>query len=201
MKVLIINLLFLIAVYNGEAQSFKAGFQFGMTGTQVTGDNLSGYKKLGVYGGIFVNRPISERSSFQLEMSFIQKGSRQNVDPNSDNPSSYLMRLNYLEMPILYRKKIKNRFWFDSGVSFGYLIKSSEYEDGYLFETQGLPEFKKYEIAGIVGLNYNINENLHFCFRFSYSILSIRPQAVGYHAHINGGQYNDVLCSSFQYMF
>jgi hypothetical protein len=200
MKILFFSFLFVLLVQMGFSQSFKAGFHFGMTATQVTGDTYSGYKKLGIFAGISVNHPIDEKSSLQMEMNYIQKGSRRNVDSLSTDPS-YLMRLQYLEIPILYKKSFRKNFGYEFGISFGYLIKAAEYDDTYLISINYRLPFKKYEVAGIAGINYKINEKWRFSFRYSYSILSIRPQVDGYSRFMNGGQYNDVLCTSLQYSF
>lgn len=196
---IVILLVFLSTL--SYAQSFKAGFQLGLTGTQVTGDLLSGYKKAGVYGGFFVLHPVSDRSSFQLEMSFIQKGSRKNAKPSDGDYNQYLMRLNYIEMPILYKYTFKRNLTAETGISFGYLISKYEADENGPIEQQGLPDFKKIEFTGIIGIGYKINQNLRFYLRYSYSLLPIRPRPSGYYNYINAGQFNDVLCTAIQYQF
>lgn len=196
-------IVFILAFFSSLifAQSFKAGFQLGITGTQVTGDLLSGYKKAGIYGGFFVVHPVTERSGFQLEMSFIQKGSRKNAKPSDGDYNQYLMRLNYIEMPIFYKYTFKRNLTAELGLSFGYLISSYEADENGPIEQQGLPDFKKVEFTGIIGLGYQMNEHMRFFLRYSYSVLPIRSRPTGYYNYINAGQFNDVLCTAFQYQF
>ena len=61
-----------------QAQNFGGGFILGLSTSQVSGDNLGGFNKAGLLAGVFANTSISELLSFQMEMTFIQKG--------SDNP-------------------------------------------------------------------------------------------------------------------
>lgn len=71
--------------------------------SQVDGDTWKGYHKVGYLAGAFVRLELSPRSSFQLEMEYIQKGSRHNVDSANYYDQSYLLRLHYLELPLLYQ--------------------------------------------------------------------------------------------------
>ena len=57
------------------SQNFKGGVIAGIATSQVSGDNLGGFNKAGIYLGIFSEFPISHISNIKMEMSFIQKGS------------------------------------------------------------------------------------------------------------------------------
>lgn len=183
----------------GYSQSFNAGAHFGFSATQVTGDRMAGYNKLGLFGGIFVSRPINEISSFSLEMNYIQKGSRKRINPDLPTPF-YSMHLHYVEVPILYNRVLRKNLSFEVGLAFGYLIRAWEEDDWGVISNQTLPDFHNFELESIIGLNYKLSKKWKFNFRYSYSIRSIRPIAVGY-AYSNGGQYNDVLCTALQYSF
>ena len=56
-----------------SAQNFDAGLIGGFCTSQVSGDNLSGYNKLGSRFGAYINYPINKKMSYQLEMQFLQK--------------------------------------------------------------------------------------------------------------------------------
>src|SRR5689334_21238513 len=85
----------------GYAQNFHAGLLAGISTSQVDGDNLAGYHKVGIKGGVFVNRQLSEKFALQLEIEFLQKGSRKPVDTIEN--TFFLMRLNYIDVPLLAR--------------------------------------------------------------------------------------------------
>ena len=81
-----------------SAQGFNAGLRVGVVGSQVDGDTYEGFNKAGITAGLFVNRKLSDLFSLQLEMNYIQKGSRKPLD---DNNTYYLMRVTYIEVPVL----------------------------------------------------------------------------------------------------
>ena len=107
-----------------HAEGFEAGVRFGMCASQVDGDHLVGFNKAGLLGGITLSRAISERSSLNMEMIFIQKGS---VKPtNTDDNTYYRMRLAYVEVPFLWRWSAGKRISFEAGPAFGVLVSSRE---------------------------------------------------------------------------
>jgi len=67
--------------HNFLCTEVQRGVQAGLVGSQVEGDNYWGYNKAGFYGGVYSNRRLNDRASFQLEFNYIQKGSHQN--PNA----------------------------------------------------------------------------------------------------------------------
>ena len=60
------------------SQSFDGGLLAGLTTSQISGDNLGGFNKLGFAIGIFTQRNISEKSKLRFELSYFQKGSKNN---------------------------------------------------------------------------------------------------------------------------
>ena len=56
------------------SQSFDGGLLAGLTTSQISGDNLGGFNKLGVAIGFFTQRNISEKSKLKFELSYFQKG-------------------------------------------------------------------------------------------------------------------------------
>lgn len=188
-------LIILLPVYS-SAQKFNAGIRFGMDGSQVNGDRLSGFDKLGLLGGVFVNRSFTERTSLQMEMVFIQKGSRK---PTDDFNTYYRMRVHYLEVPILFRYHTSTKFAFHAGPSFGFLVFSEE-NDQFGAYPNAMP-FRKFELAGNAGLLYSFNENWKFDGRYSHSITTTRPFPGKSLTFFDKGQYNVVIEFSFLYQF
>src|SRR5207237_7949390 len=102
----IIFSLFLFSIFSGTiyGQRFHAGLIAGISTTQVAGDQLSGFNKAGIIGGGFVVTPIGDKTSLQMEINFIQKGSRKPLQ--TDNNEFYVMRLSYFEVPVLFKWQI-----------------------------------------------------------------------------------------------
>jgi hypothetical protein len=184
------------------SQDFRAGVQLGITGTQVTGDQLAGFNKAGLFGGFFVNRDIGNLGDGQLEINFIQKGSRKNAHPDKGDYVKYLLRLNYVEVPVMYRFRIKNFLKIEAGVMFAYLINTKEFDiQGQVIPDPTVAGFKKYDLSAFAGLNYKINDKLSLSLRYSYSVLAIRPKPNSVTYRYDSGQFNEVVCTSLQYNF
>ncbi len=182
-----------------SAQGFRGGFRFGLTGTQVQGDMISGFDKAGLCGGFLVSFPLNEQSELEMELLFVQKGSRRN--PTKDSPFKYIMRLNYIEIPLLYRRKINKTLGFETGLSFGVLSKTTDVE----YDINGLmparAPFESYEVAAHAGFTWFVNERGSFNLRYSHSVLPIRPHPGGVTYYLNRGQYNLVLALTYEYHF
>jgi hypothetical protein len=183
---------FLLITIFLSAQNFNAGIRFGLCGSQVNGDRLSGFNKLGVLGGGFVNRKITEKVSLQMEIVFIQKGSRKPTDINN---TFYRMRVHYIEVPILFLYHATKKITLTAGPSYGTLIFSEENDEfGVYKNTQ---PFRKYELAGNAGIIYKLDDQWSFDGRFSQSITTIRPFPGSYNPFFDKGQYNVLVEFSF----
>src|SRR5512140_2891327 len=94
--------LFVMVSSSLQAQRFNAGLMLGGVTSQVDGDTYDGYHKWGYLGGGYVFLKVSPHSSFQMELEYIQKGSRRN-DTSLSGGDTYLLRLHYIEIPLLYQ--------------------------------------------------------------------------------------------------
>jgi hypothetical protein len=128
-KLIIICIITTIS-FSLYSQDFNGGVLGGVNATQVFGDQWSGPNKAGLYLGVFVNRYFSNRSSVQMELDYIQKGSRKNPDASTGNYSTYLLRLNYIELPVLYKYDFAEKGTLETGLSLGVLVHSYEEADG-----------------------------------------------------------------------
>jgi hypothetical protein len=190
--------LFFIVTIKISAQDFNGGFLAGVSAAEISGDRLEGPNKAGIYAGVFVNRYFTDRSSAQMELNFIQKGSRKN--PDSLNFDTYLLRLNYVELMVHYKWDFGTRFTLEAGPSLGVLINKPPYEEanGQLLTE---PEFKSTDLSLNVGLYVALTERWQFNLRYSNSIIAVRPHSNGQTYRWNRGQYNEVLSFTFHYTF
>ncbi|MBN1338137.1 MAG: PorT family protein [Bacteroidales bacterium] len=172
------------------SQEFNGGILAGMCGSEISGDRLEGPNKAGIYAGGFVNIYITEKSSFQMELDYIQKGSRDN--PDSLSYESYLLRLNYIELPVHYKYDFRERWTLETGLSYGVLI--SKYEEVNTIEqVNAYPEFKNGDLSFNIGMFYSLTDRLRLNIRYSNSIRAVRPHSGGQTYKWNQGQYNEVL--------
>ncbi|MGE5384183.1 MAG: porin family protein [Omnitrophica WOR_2 bacterium] len=195
-SILCLFILCTVFATSAHSQNFKGGVHGGLVGSQVAGDLHSGYNKAGISAGGWVSLAFTPRSVFQMELSYVQKGSREN--PKEKNGfNSYLMQLGYVEMPFLYRMIYSEKLNFEAGPSMNFLIHHrEEYNQDPL--TSG---FAKNNLCLIIGLSYNLSDRLKFDFRTDNSILSIRTERVNGDVwrFFDYGQFSDALIFSLYY--
>jgi hypothetical protein len=197
-------LSFLILVMTSSslhAQRFNAGLVLGGVTSQVDGDTYDGYHKWGYLGGAFVSLQISPHSSFQMELEYIQKGSRR-VDTTTSGGTQYLLRLHYIEVPFLYQFTFKKRFYFEAGPAADVTIGSLELRDG--IEETGAVPLRPVTFTGIFGFGAYLTNHLRINLRSNYSLNSIRSKNNygGYRRMLfEIGQYNNVLSLSLLWDF
>lgn len=180
----------------GFAQRFEGGLLSGLAATQVDGDGLGGYHRAGFIGGAWVSYPFSKSFALRMELKYIQKGSfKRFTDGAGVTIGSYSLRLNYTEVPFLAEYHFRDDLVPFAGLSFGYLWKSIEQNNGYDNPIEEDTRFKKFELAAHAGVEYKINRRFSFCFTASYSILPVRRHKgnLFYIWDLNFGQYNNVL--------
>jgi hypothetical protein len=191
-------LLFGAITSNAQDYTFNAGVVAGISTSQVDGDQNAGYNKVGIKAGAFVNRNFSERISTQMELLFIQKGSRRPVNP--DDNTYFVMRLNYIEVPLMLRYQFSKKIIGEAGPSFATLIFSEEVDEVGVIKSR--PPFHKFDFDVNAGGYYLLSDSWSFNFRFSYSIVPIRPfDSAHPYAFFDRGQFNNVLAMALFYRF
>ncbi|HTX87954.1 MAG TPA: porin family protein [Bacteroidales bacterium] len=201
-------LLLILLWVAGEAvaQRFNGGVLLGGNVSQVDGDTWQGYHKFGFQAGGLVALRISPHSSFQMELEYFQKGSRQNGDSTGGNTSSsqistYLLRLHYIEIPVLYQYTFAKRFFAEVGAAAVINVGSKELVNGFP-DPDPVP-LRAVTAAGILGIGGYITRHLKADFRFNYSLMSIRNGTEAAYRKIlfEVGQYNNVLALTLYWDF
>jgi hypothetical protein len=205
LKSVIVALIVSASMTNLSAQEFYAGPVVGASFSQIDGDAYSGYNKLGLVVGGFVGRQISEHWKTQLEIVYVQKGSRATPDIEAGDYSDYLADLKYIQFP-LTMQLITGKFQFEGGLCFGSLLSSNEEAYGAPIPEQDQIPFKNTEWSTVWGFSYHITDQLMINCRFNYSLLRVREPYGGsvpvYDPHWDlkkPGQYNNVVCLSLYY--
>ena len=195
--------LFLILLpLTGFTQRFNGGILAGGLVSQVDGDTWVGYHKVGYLAGGFVSLKISTHSSFQMEMEYIQKGMRQGADTVTNTGNTYLTRLHYLEIPLLYQFTFAKRVQAEIGPAADIFLGSYDEVNGQEVPSITVP-YRAVTLCGILGVSCFLTDHLKAGFRFNYSLISTRD------GHVKGerkilfeyGQYNNVLSLALSWYF
>lgn len=201
-KYIIIIILIVFSTLDIVGQQFHGGVIAGIAGTQVAGDTYSGYKKAGIFAGGYVSLNISEKSAFQMELTYFQKGSREN--PTEKNGyQSYLLRLNYIEIPVLYQYKA-GRFTIEAGPSAGFLMGYyEEVNEEVISDQQYYNKPARITLQINLGFNYFISKKIGVGLRTNNSLMNVfsSNQTGDVHRLWDKGRYNDALVLSVFYQF
>ncbi|MFA8451264.1 MAG: porin family protein [Bacteroidales bacterium] len=187
--------LFLILGFSihSFSQEFKGGVYAGIIGSQVAGDNLSGYNKAGVDLGVFTQLSISDKFSLQMELAYMMKGSQKN--PDKKNNFSYKLHTSYIQIPILAQFEIIPNFRIEAGIAGAVLISSYEEKDA--MELISKDSFNSFSLSFIGGVSYQINERFKIAILTNNDLTSVKKRTFyGMGVRRIGekrGQYNDLL--------
>jgi hypothetical protein len=209
LKALPLQLIFtFLFIFPVKSQIFKGGAVLGLNASQVDGDSYWGYDKFGLMVGGFVYTPLSHNLDIQFEIKYMSKGAQKGAnDVSADQYLVYKSKLNYIEIPVLLRLNTVTKVGFEAGLGFGYLFSYSESDEYGSLPTEEATKFKSFELSGLLGLNYKINNQFSGNLRYSYSLL---PITSGYSnpvttfpvlKYILKGAYNNLFSLGVYYEF
>jgi hypothetical protein len=196
--------------------SFHIGAVQGVVASWYVGDEFKDKGKLGMTGGIFARRFLNKKYSLQLEVLYTEKGSRyyakQDKTPATESNDyftaptyGYLLRLNYIEFPLLFQYNIPKinvkGLTAEFGFAYGFLVRSEEYrtEPGYNRLQYG-PAFNYGEVTSHIGARYLHSTHFGLALRFSRGITPTRDYFNGEKATLfKPGQMNSSISITLFY--
>lgn len=170
MRKLLLLAFLLIGIHQLQAQTFQASVLFGTNFSQIDGDDLFGFHKVGLNGGIRVVAKLGDRWRVGPEILYSQQGA---LLPNSSFNFSNFSRfqLNSLEVPLMaYYKdwRITAEAGFSYQRIFSYEIDNFEGDD-----VTNQFTLRENMVAFNAGVTFHINENFGVNFRWSKHIIDL----------------------------
>ena len=174
--------LMLLGTKVATAQSFNAGLTVGPTFCQVDGDNYAGYHQLGFTAGAYVNLPLDDQLSAQMELKYSLLGahsSDKEVNEYYYNP--YSLRLHYAEIPLMLRYNLDvfrvggrplDFITLEAGASLDFRLKATEDVDADFEVTTSRWNF--FSATANAGIHFAFNEHFGFGARYMYSVVPCR---------------------------
>jgi len=153
---------------------FNGGVIAGITTSQVDGDENAGFHCIGGFGGLFVERLVSQ-FSHRFELTFSQKGS-------ADAKHTFRIATGYVDATYLFQL---NPSMFFSQKAFelmrwklGTSLSVKAYETVRFNDnlTQKANGFSRFDWQIVGGLDFRITDRLTFDCRASYSIIPIQDR-------------------------
>ncbi len=198
-KIILISILCLFLVQT-KAQKFNGGIIAGFSGSQVAGDSYAGYNKFGIMGGGFVNFQLLNLLGIQMEMEYVQKGSRKNPDATNGDLSSYKLNLDYVEVPLLLKLHFLKVLKLEIGLAGAVLVHSYEEVNGNSIVSR---PFASTNYSTILGLSYTFAKKFTASLRSSDSFTNIRKttNSGDVYRYFSWGQWHDLLTLNLQFQF
>ncbi len=181
-----LSLAFIILTAStSEAQTFRAAGILGFNASQIDGDLVAGFDKVGLLGGLRVDSDLSERFDWAIELMYSQRGSR---SPGRIG-DPWTLSIDYVEIPLILSLKdwFKDDFYkvrFEGGLSVGRLIFAKAKEVGGQPFVEGLNQT---DIALTGGAVFFSSARLAFSMRYTHSINLLRnTQEMPFRSRLRG---------------
>jgi hypothetical protein len=182
-----IYFFFITVLFLGKdvfGQRIKGVVIGGVNITQVDGDEIFGFNKVGLNMGLAAIMPFGKGFSVSIETLYSQKGANQKDQYKTEDSlgniltGAYKLQLNYLEVPILVHYTDHDRITIGGGFSYGGLVSLKEYEHNQRVETTTLASgvYSNSDISVVADLRFRIYKRLKFNIRYSYSMIKIRTR-------------------------
>lgn len=182
-------LLSFLSIGEGNAQRFKGSAIFGLNFSQIDGDQLAGFSKLGLTGGFKLAYPLKKNVDLNFEMLYSQRGSTSGFGFGSGNDN--YTDLKYIELPVYVNIMdwlIEDGDYYKAkahaGLSYAYLF-SVESVNGLL--SNDISNYKRHNVGYILGVDYAFNSKFGVTVRYSRSFNSIYVvRAINYFITMRG---------------
>ncbi len=157
MKKMILSVVFLVILFNLNAQNVAIGVKVGSNLTKITGKAFQEEFQLGYNAGAFAEISLSNDFGIQPEVLFNQVNTRKasGIDSvfNGWQQNTSDIQLNYLTIPILFRYNVNKLLSINLGPQYGILLNKNE-----SLWSNGKEAVKSGEFSMIGGLTVNIKK-------------------------------------------
>ncbi len=172
-KLFLIFLIFFSSINIIPAQKFGGTMILGFNASQIDGDRLAGYDKLGINAGIGLNYNLKEPWQLNIDFLFSQRGSRSSFIKNKYEPIRKIT-LNYLELPVY----ISYRDWFLNKEQYYKIQGYAGLSAGRLFSVKNSlndsdfdeKNFIKNDLSYLIGAKFYFNKHIAISSRYTRSL-------------------------------
>lgn len=160
-------------------RQIKGVLILGLNLAQVDGDEVYGFNRAGLNTGVGAILPLGKGFSFGVETLFSQKGAYRKIDPDYDSLGRpyYQLKLDYLEVPVLFSYEDRHIWTIGVGASWGRRVRYREVEHGLVMDSAS--RYSKNDIDILVDLQLRVWKHLKVDLRYAYSMGKIRTRNYG----------------------
>lgn len=150
------------------AQQF--GIKAGANISSISKDGFEDSKsKVGFYGGLFMNAPLSEQFSIQPEVLYSQQGAevkRTYTALGNTTTIDGKLDLDYITVPVMFQFKATPEFYIEAGPEFGFLVNAKQKGDikvnGNTVASNtydAKDNYNSFNMGAALGVGFNVTEN------------------------------------------
>lgn len=165
----------------GVAQESIFGLHavLGANASQISGDQLAGFDKVGLHGGLRGTVDLTEKAGLSVELLYSGRGSRPDIFNDVADPDINIT-LRYLELPVYLtyadwydEEKGYHQAYAAGGFSYGRLIEASTFDH---FNTGDadfdllVKEFSSNDFSWLLGFGFRLSNHFIITARYSRSI-------------------------------
>jgi len=168
----IFTLLSCLSAGYSYSQAFKAKAVLGFNAAQIDGDDLAGFNKLGITGGLGVGYFLQEKLKLSTELLYSQRGSRSSL--SIGNPQEVVsIQLDYVELPLIlsfHDWYIEDGFYkvkAEAGLSLAYLFNT---DSNNSFFDDDLSKFNSTDLSFLAGISYRFSQSIGISARYTRTI-------------------------------
>ena len=181
-----------------KGQKLNAGVFGGVTASQVDGDSYTGFNKLGLCTGFFLNRHIEYNICWQAEIKYGTRGVYKG--PSDSDLTLYRSAYHMLELPLSVHYLYDEKILVEIGTSPEILVLTRLWDENGLMDPSTYPENRRFGLNVFAGIGYWFNEKIMIGLRYTNSAIPFRDPAEWNHPQYRG-YFHNVICLSLAYRF
>lgn len=170
--------LFLSGISFGQG-GFTASIVGGATLSQIDGDMLYGYDKLGMTAGLKVGYDLDSRWMGHIEMLYSQRGSNNNF--GIGGKKSAFIHTDYIEVPVL----VNLRDWYVNDANYYRASVHAGVSTAYLFQVKSnitsyennVDNYNRVDISWVLGASFRLNKSIGITIRYTRALGELRKEA------------------------
>jgi len=153
---------------------FNGGLIGGVTLSQVHGDGIGGFDKLGFNFGAVVKMTNRHKDGLQVSVLYNQKGSRDPGNPQQGNYNTHAYRFIYVDVPLIYNFHL-DQIDFQCGLQPSVLISAMESITNLEYQSFLQPVIHSFDLGAIIGTQISYGKGSTIYTRLTQSIIPISP--------------------------
>ena len=160
-------LLMLLVPILMKSQLFQGGFVIGFTGSQIDGDGLGGYHKIGFSADVYSKLKLTDKFGIISGVGYVNKGAMSDIKYDYN-----IVSLHYVEVPLWAEFDLMKKFSFTLGINTAYLFRGYQKLSSTTLDEKDL-NLLRMEYSIYFSINYKFNEKWKLVFANNYSLLPI----------------------------